>query len=286
MPEYNKSEFIKRERNYVKVSQKKLADGICEIETISRYETGKVIPSDTKFFEIMRKLGKDVRRFYIPNGGNEFINMRVQKINDSIYLENLDYVKKNMEEFLKKSEFTIDELQMIERCKSFIEYETNEINLKEYASRLEKIIQLSSPNYFFGKKLEVKYHSKIEIYLLDDLARIMYELRDYENTKQLMIDLDDYYKCGFLQNERRNMCLSFHLRGKLFRKLREYEMSESVLRKGITMCNEIYRDDYLHYFMAELGKLYCEMGKENSEVLTCKGKLYEKIAEFLKREYC
>lgn len=191
-----------------------------------------------------------------------------------------------MEEFLKKSEVTIDELQMIERCKLFIEYETNEINLKEYASRLEKIIQLSSPNYFFGKKLEVKYHSKIEIYLLDDLARIMYELRDYENTKQLIIDLDDYYKCGFLQNERRNMCLSFHLRGKLFRKLREYEMSESVLRKGITMCNEIYRDDYLHYFMAELGKLYCEMGKENSEVLTCKGKLYEKIAEFLKREYC
>lgn len=286
MPEYNKSEFIKRERNYVKVSQKKLADGICEIETISRYETGKVIPSDTKFFEIMRKLGKDVRRFHIPNGGNEFINMRVQKINDSIYLENLDYVKKNMEEFLKKSEVTIDELQMIERCKLFIEYETNEINLKEYASRLEKIIQLSSPNYFFGKKLEVKYHSKIEIYLLDDLARIMYELRDYENTKQLIIDLDDYYKCGFLQNERRNMCLSFHLRGKLFRKLREYEMSESVLRKGITMCNEIYRDDYLHYFMSELGKLYCEMGKENSEVLTCKGKLYEKIAEFLKREYC
>lgn len=286
MPEYNKSEFIKRERNYVKVSQKKLADGICEIETISRYETGKVMPSDTKFFEIMRKLGKDVRKFYIPNGGNEFINMRVQKINDSIYLENLDYVKKNMEEFLKKSEVTIDELQMIERCKLFIEYETNEINLKEYASRLEKTIQLSSPNYFFGKKLEVKYHSKIEIYLLDDLARIMYELRDYENTKQLIIDLDDYYKCGFLRNERRNMCLSFHLRGKLFRKLREYEMSESVLRKGITMCNEIYRDDYLHYFMAELGKLYCEMGKENSEVLTCKGKLYEKIAEFLKREYC
>lgn len=152
MPEYRKCEFIKSERKYINLSQKKTSDGLCENETFSRYETGKVVPSDAMFFEIMRKLGKDTMKFYIPNGENNSIHQAVQRLNDNIYLNDVEYVKMNMNQILNNLDDTLGNMQIIERCKLFVNYKTKIINVQDYANRLVDVIRLSSPKYFFWKE--------------------------------------------------------------------------------------------------------------------------------------
>ena len=49
MGEYSKSAIIKYTRKSLGITQEELSESVCDPVTLSRYESGKIDPSDSKF---------------------------------------------------------------------------------------------------------------------------------------------------------------------------------------------------------------------------------------------
>lgn len=58
MGEYSKSAIIKYTRKSLGITQEELSESVCDPVTLSRYESGKIDPSDSKFLRLMEKMGK------------------------------------------------------------------------------------------------------------------------------------------------------------------------------------------------------------------------------------
>ena len=58
MGEYSKSAIIKYTRKSLGITQEELSESVCDPVTLSRYESGKIDPSDSKFLRLMEKMGE------------------------------------------------------------------------------------------------------------------------------------------------------------------------------------------------------------------------------------
>lgn len=63
MIQYTIGEIIKRERKAQKISQEKLAEGICTPSWLSKIETGTCIPTIATFELLMQRLGKNASQY-------------------------------------------------------------------------------------------------------------------------------------------------------------------------------------------------------------------------------
>ena len=66
MGEYSKSAIIKYNRQYLRITQEALAENICDVVTLARYESGKLKPSDKNFAQLMHKMGISGETYTIP----------------------------------------------------------------------------------------------------------------------------------------------------------------------------------------------------------------------------
>lgn len=68
MGEYSKSAIIKYTRKSLGITQEELSESVCDPVTLSRYESGKIDPSDSKFLRLMEKMGeRAVHSFSVGN---------------------------------------------------------------------------------------------------------------------------------------------------------------------------------------------------------------------------
>ena len=58
MGEYSKSAIIKYTRKSLGITQEELSESVCDPVTLSRYESGKIDPSDSKFCALWKRWGK------------------------------------------------------------------------------------------------------------------------------------------------------------------------------------------------------------------------------------
>ena len=66
MAEYIKSELIKSRRIELGITREELAEGICDVSTLLRYELGILEPTDEKFDAIQRKLDLKGNKCILP----------------------------------------------------------------------------------------------------------------------------------------------------------------------------------------------------------------------------
>ena len=58
MGEYSKSAIIKYTRKSLGITQEELSESVCDPVTLSRYESGKIDPSDSNFLSLWKRWGK------------------------------------------------------------------------------------------------------------------------------------------------------------------------------------------------------------------------------------
>ena len=123
MAEYNKAKIIKYSRLFNKMTQEKLAEEICEPETINRYESGVLDPSHFNYYLIMRKLGEHADVYRIPGDfvSFELINLKNQ----------------------------IKQLIELGRFDAIVDCNKGVISREECIKKLVDILQISCPDFSF-----------------------------------------------------------------------------------------------------------------------------------------
>lgn len=67
MGEYSKSAIIKYTRKSLGITQEELSESVCDPVTLSRYESGKIDPSDSKFCALWKDGERAVHSFSVGN---------------------------------------------------------------------------------------------------------------------------------------------------------------------------------------------------------------------------
>lgn len=173
MGEYNKAKIIKYTREFLGYTQVELADGICEVETLNRYENGRIDPSDDKYTQLMTKMGADPSRIVIVDRYYESISEK--KILHLLQLKDYKAIEQIILKMHVEGKFpTIDgdvmSYQFFKRLDIVIKEERGTISREEARNSYMELLCLTVPGW--EQKINSKHIilSNIEMFLLNDIA--------------------------------------------------------------------------------------------------------------------
>lgn len=140
---YNIGDVIKQTRKNLVLTQEELCDGICSVETLSRIENGKQIPSKSTFQALMERMGKDGER-YIPLVHSDEMNTIKEWNRLNSLLEKRKYYE--LDGALTDFEIYIDmedsvNRQFIIRARALNDYFLHRIDEKEKRMRLIEAVR-------------------------------------------------------------------------------------------------------------------------------------------------
>lgn len=146
---YNIGDVIKQTRKNLVLTQEELCDGICSVETLSRIENGKQIPSKSTFQALMERMGKDGER-YIPLVHSDEMNTIKEWNRLNSLLEKRKYYE--LDSALTDFEIYIDmedsvNRQFIIRARALNDYFLHRINEKEKRMRLIEAVRCTIPHF-------------------------------------------------------------------------------------------------------------------------------------------
>lgn len=200
-------EYLLRGRERNKLTQEKLSEDICSVETYSRIENGKTSPNYKNFCQLVNKL-----------------NLRMGYYQSQIITDNLDDLELMTSQRCAcytmetvKSQELLDELklrldmdipenqQYFAYMQTILDYELNKIDKEEENRRFESILQNS------WKVGEIKNQfSKTEKEIVYNIA-MYYRKRDPEKAKRIIN--------AVLKNEKRRVDSDWYSNGQLLRLL-------------------------------------------------------------------
>lgn len=125
---YQVGEVIRRTRESLGITQETLSEGICSVETLSRIENGKRMPSRANFEAIMERMGKPGEK-YLPFIHDSNIQLHVMQREIARLLAIQDYEKtkrklEQMEQLLDMDDHVNQ--QYVLRTKAIVRYRLGE----------------------------------------------------------------------------------------------------------------------------------------------------------------
>ncbi len=199
--------MIRKEREAQGLTQVMLCEGICDIATLSRLETGKNAPSPGKLRALMQRLGLPEERVYALLSKNEIeiaeLEREINKLHvrfEQAPLSDRPAIRAEAEEKHRELERLAgkdDRLvqQMILRSKFVLGKEDGPYGLEEGMALLLKAIRLTSPNFRLDR-ISLGLYSENEIRLINSMATLNIESGDPHEAVDILKQLFDYLKAS------------------------------------------------------------------------------------------
>lgn len=142
---YCVSEMVKRYRKSLCLTQEKLSEGICSVETLSRFENGHQILGHQMYQQLMEHLGKNKNRVYaIVSGKNFKISDMIAEYEDA---RNKSEYKKE-DEILRELEVVVDDSltsrQYVLAERAVLDMKLKRISAQEGRAKLRNALELTA----------------------------------------------------------------------------------------------------------------------------------------------
>lgn len=198
MIQYTIGEIIKRERKAQKISQEKLAEGICTPSWLSKIETGTCIPTIATFELLMQRLGKNTSQYIYYKSDTEI---------------EIDHLKIEIRQFYASKEWTHGEKQLL-RLKEIVrkehqldqqfvllydilfENQKGNINPETLLKSLQQAMEYSIPNFNL-ERINTYLLNEEDIIIINNIAIVLRKLGKKQEAINTLFILKSY-----LENER------------------------------------------------------------------------------------
>lgn len=142
---YCVSEMVKRYRKSLCLTQEKLSEGICSVETLSRFENGRQTPGHQVYQQLMEHLGKNTNRVYAVVSGKNFkISDMIAEYEDA---RNKSEYKKE-DEILRELEKVVDDSlasrQYVMAERAVLDMKRKRISAQEGRVQLRNSLELTA----------------------------------------------------------------------------------------------------------------------------------------------
>lgn len=236
---YLAGEVIRRTRESLGITQEELCDGICSVETLSRIENGKNMPSRANFEALMGRMGKSGKK-YLP-----FI--RSQDIEDFLLKEELERfmsvhdhqaTDQKLEEMEKKLNLNDPvNRQYVLRMRAIVDGRLGRISVKKRREKLEEALACTIPD-FSDDILEKGMLNEQEIRILCNIAMTYMEEEDFAHSIDILKKLEKYLETIHMgDKERIQRLVLSNLSHALGRSLKVKE-SQEVRQKALRLAKK------------------------------------------------
>lgn len=238
MEAYIIGSIIKEYRIRLEISQEDLAYGLCAVSTLSRVENGAQIPGRKLAEAFFSRMGINPPSNAIPMSRADFKreNLEYEIIDKT---SNGDFQITALLEEYKKSKKELDKLET--QFYSFFKSLSEDVlkhNCKKALKEFETALKLTMPNYELGKIPNTKMLTKIEIFILNNIARNLYFYENKEEGLSLMEFLHSYFEDGIISEEEKakNYPVILLNLENWYGQNEEYEKALELSEKGIDIC--------------------------------------------------
>ncbi|MBN8253285.1 helix-turn-helix transcriptional regulator [Priestia flexa] len=285
MREYRIGRVMRELRKMAELTQQELAKDICTQAQISKIENGEEYPSSITLYKLSKRLGVDVNYFF-----------------DTVESPRLDYVdavKSLIRQYIRQRDYeAIDHIIKKEKESPLFQTTLNKQFLTWHEGictyylhkQKEKAFSLLYEAIDYTKQSKTFYKEK-EIEILNSVAIIYHEEKEYENAEELYRQaLKHITALPQIRQEMLKVRILYGL-SKTLADMKQYEESITYSSRGIDLCitNEsMYLFGELHYQTGEnlikLGRV--KQGKEYLEksVHIFQLQRNEKFTELVKSE--
>ena len=174
MGAYRKSTLIKANRKHQKLTRAALAEDICDELTLLRYETGEIVPTNEKYYQLMSKLGQDGNVIIIPYTDTSLSYIKLQEdINTALQRENYDLCNCYLDKLSKHPLFDTsiaENQQFILRVYYCIQFLTYKITATELISKLKDALSLTFKGFSATSLPPCRIYSSIELLIIHNIA--------------------------------------------------------------------------------------------------------------------
>ncbi len=236
---YLEGEVIRRTRESLGITQEELCDGICSVETLSRIENGKNMPSRANFEALMGRMGKSGKK-YLP-----FI--RSQDIEDFLLKEELERLMsvhdyQATEQKLKEMEERLNlndpvNRQYVLRMRAIVDAGLGYISIKERREKLEEALACTIPD-FSEDVLEKGMLNEQEMRILCNIAMTYMEEEDFEHSINILKKLEKYLETIHMGDKERIQRLVLSNLGHALGRSLKVEESQEVRQKALRLAKK------------------------------------------------
>lgn len=265
MGEHSKSSILRFSRKYLGMTQEEVADNICDPVSMSRYESGKVEPSDKNFYLMMEKMGLSGERYFIPVS-TEIQEQLEKKEKIKILLEQrkFDDVEKVLSE-LRMDLDSVENRQFFERVLTIVNFEKGKIPLKKYVENIMKAICISMED-FKGYHFNVyRVFSENEILLINELSIAYWLQGKKEAAIKLLENMEEYYKREIVIADYKPRYIILLNLSSMLGQMGEYEKSIAISKQGISWLNKKKKANCMYNFYFNIGWNYYQLSKKEDE---------------------
>jgi len=240
MGKYRLGDIICMTRKSLSITQEKLSEGICSIETLSRVENGKQNPSRDTYELLMERMGRSRERSYSMMSISDYHILERMKLLED-YIEIYEYTRAEtvLKEIINTLGKTNLERQFFIRVESIINYRLNRINAKEFLENLEKAILLTIPQY--GKislaGWPLNFHEAV---LMQNISSGYAQNKNYNKAIKILEEANNVMKQSYMDEQQRVILQSTYCSNlsKWYGLIGEYEKAIEVAKDGISICKK------------------------------------------------
>jgi len=245
--------LIKSLREGQGLTQKKLCDGICSQDELSRIERGKRKPDWWTFERLMQRLGEDPQRYYtnyVSKSEKHIMDLHIQLKR----LLNEETPSSDAEAELLIAKLEKDKAFKKREHKQFLlrQRATLAFNRGEYKTMIklsEDALRVTKPN-FDEDKINTYVLFYDEIKLIEQIAVAYFYEEKIENTISILKKLKDTVDKNFISRDKGSTDLSILYNLSKFVGLSEkYEEAIAFCDEGVILCKQNYDSHYLPLFL-------------------------------------
>lgn len=256
MGEYNKSAIIKYTRMACKMTQEELAEGICNPETLSRYENGNLNPSNDNFMRLMERMRGCGKTFLVPvecetNEINQIMNDLLFAIEKNDW-ELGEQIKNRIEnEYCFSMRFPENQ-QYLGRFEIIKDQAQGKIDLQTAILKMEQLLRLTlkydAESFPLNKILR-----ETEILIIFNLATYYFESGNSEKSLLIFHRLDEYFQRKDMTDDDKPRYLVYLEYANILGLSGRYDESIAVCLKEIQWLLKQNKTNYLYNFYFNIG---------------------------------
>lgn len=248
MPYYKLGPIIRQRRQELGYTQEDLADGICAVNTLSRYENGERHPQKEHLEMLLQRLGFSdaILDDYVDEHAF-YIHQLKYQIRQAVILHQFDRAKKLLGEFEKSANKNSRISQQF--VKLYNTMLPPESPPEEQLSILYDAIRLTCPTY--GSKKLPLVLSYEEIIIINNIALHQFNAGDMNSAIDALVHLKQYYETNMETHEEtlRTQPMVLYNLSKYLGCAKRYDECIEVCDLGIRIARETGRCNYLSLTM-------------------------------------
>lgn len=261
MSEFKRNVLIKRRREELGMTREELAEGICDVSTLYRFESGRIELKDSTIQDMQEKMDKC--------GG-----VYVLSLKDALFIDEEDYYL--YEKYLHGEEYEkakgvvknknklnvedgVEKTQLIGIMNILAEEKDAVTSLDE----LEALMRLSVPEYNDGYFPLYRIYNYIELSLLNDIGVASWQCGNVKKTFDIYRRLVEYFD-KVVHNQDNRMYNKIIINYSNYLGLSgNYQKSISLMIKGVKWLKENTTQDMMYNYIFNIGWNLYQLYKEN-----------------------